>query len=239
MATGELPAHDLLRARAAPPWPRRTAPTVLLTVCSWWWTGRAAAQETSPPPPPAIPLTDPPGSPESKRSDSPSNPEVQATALPSVAGRRVRGYAKAGVWELGGGVSLVTGPRQKQAGVAPTVGYFVLDYVEVSLIPQIDYAKVAGLAGRTRIVGLIEPSWHVQLAGPLFYFFGAGIGFAHEKATGTGLALAPRIGVNVLVGGNGVVTAGFEYIYAAAPKASADQRDSATLGLRAGYTIAW
>lgn len=195
--------------------------------------------EPPPPPPPTIPLTDAPGSPESKRQDSPSNPEVQATALPSVAGRRVRGYAKQGVWELGGAVSLVTGSRQKQAGIAPTLGYFVIDYVEISLIPQVDYAKLSGTAGRTRLVGLIEPSWHVQLSGPLFFFFGAGIGVAHEKATGTGLALAPRIGVNALIGGNGVATAGFEYIYSASPKATVEERDSATLGLRAGYTIAW
>ena len=195
--------------------------------------------EPPPPPPPVIPLTDAPGSPESKRQDSPSNPEVQATALPSVGGRKVRGYAKAGVWELGGGVSLVTGPRQKQAGIAPMVGYFIIDYVEISLLPQIDYAKISGAPGRTRLVGLIEPSWHVQLSGPLFFFFGAGIGLAHEKATGTGLAVAPRIGVNLLIGGNGVASAGFEYIYAASPKASAEERDTATLGLRAGYTIAW
>lgn len=195
--------------------------------------------EPPPPPPPTIPITDPPGSPESKRLDSPTNPDVQATALPSVAGRKVRGYAKAGVWELGGGLSLVTGPRQKQAGLAPSVGYFVMDYVEISLLPQLDYAKISGAPGRTRLVGLVEPSWHVQLSGPLFFFFGAGIGVAHEKNTGTGLALAPRIGVNVLVGGNGVANAGFEYIYAASPKASAQERDTATLGLRAGYTIAW
>ena len=108
------------------------------------------SNEPPPPPPPTIPITDPPGSPESKRQDSPTNPEIQATALPSVAGRRVRGYAKQGVWELGGGFSLVTGARQKQAGLAPTVGYFVMDYVQISLIPQIDYAKLAGTAGRTR-----------------------------------------------------------------------------------------
>ena len=79
----------------------------------------------------------------------------------------------------------------------------------------------------------------MQLQGRLFYFFGAGMGVAHEAATGTGLALAPRIGLNVLVGGNGVLNAGFEYIYAASPKTAPRDRDTATTGLRLGYTIAW
>ena len=188
---------------------------------------------------PVIPLTDAAGSVESKQKDSPSNPEVQATALPSVGGRRVRGYAKAGVWEMGGALSFITGKSLQQVGLAPTAGYFVIDYVEISLLPQFDYAQTAGSSGKTRLVLLVEPSWHMQLKGALFLFFGSGFGTAYEKASGTGLALAPRTGINVLIGGNGVVNVGFEYVYAASPKAAPKDRDNATPGLRAGYTVAW
>lgn len=199
----------------------------------------SAPPASSAPAPPVIPLTDAAGSDESKRKDSPSNPEVQSTALPSVAGRTVRGYAKSGVYELGGSVSLLTGATLTQASIGPTLGYFFLDYVELSFLPQLEYAKTNASPGKTRVVLLLEPSWHVQMKGALFVFFGAGVGGAYEKSSGLGLAVAPRTGINLLVGGNGVLSAGFEYVYSASPKAPDDQKSVATTGLRAGYTIAW
>jgi hypothetical protein len=189
--------------------------------------------------PPKIPITDVAGSPESKQKDSPSNPEVQATALPSVAGRQVRGYAKKGVWELGGSVSGVKSRSLSQVSFAPSFGYFFIDYVELSVLPHFEYAKTVTDSGKARVILLGEPSWHMQLHGALFVFFGAGIGGAYEKVTGLGLALAPRTGINLLIGGNGVLSVGFLYVYSANPKAEPEERHAASLELQAGYTIAW
>jgi hypothetical protein len=181
------------------------------------------------------------------RQQAPLDPKARAaalgeTALPSVAGRPVRGYAQRGIVELGGSVSFVKATGFTQFGVAPAAGWFFIDNVALSLIPQVTYVKAAGEASRVRAVVLLEPGFHMQIAGPAFAFFGAGAGVAYEKESGVQLAISPRAGLKVLIGGSGVLTSAFEYVYSANRRSGAPTADDpkrATYGVRAGYSVAW
>jgi hypothetical protein len=159
-----------------------------------------------------------------------------------VAGRPVRGYAQQGIREMGGSFSFANATKFMSLGFAPTVGWFFIDNVSLTLIPQITYVKAGGEVARLRTVVLVEPGFHMQMSGPLFAFFGAGVGVAYERRVGAGMALSPRAGLKVLVGGSGVLTTVFEYVYSANQKSeepTSDDPNSATYGVRAGYSVAW
>jgi hypothetical protein len=181
------------------------------------------------------------------RREAPLGPKERSdalheTALPSVAGRPVRGYAQQGIVELGGSFSFVKATNFVELGFAPTAGWFFIDNVALTLIPQVNYVNAGGSPAKIRTVVLVEPGFHMQMSGPLFAFFGAGVGVAYEKEVGAGLALSPRAGLKVLVGGSGVLTTVFEYVYSANQKSDAptvDDPNSASYGVRAGYGVAW
>lgn len=189
---------------------------------------------------------------QAEESETPGGPQANeavrakegaTTALPSVAGRPVRRYAEQGILELGGSLNVVKSAAFTQAGAAPSFGWFVIDYLQLSLIPSFDYVKTAVAPATGRYSVIFEPSFHVQIAGPVFGFFGAGAGAAYETASGVGLAIVPRSGVNVLIGGSGVLTAAFSFVYTATKRSAIEDGSTdshtSTLGLQMGYSVAW
>jgi len=72
-------------------------------------------------------------------------------------------------------------------------------------------------------------------------FFGAGVGSSYAKTTGFGVEIAPRGGINLLVGGSGVLTAAFSYVYVASrnPDEGQTEPNSSQTGFQMGYTVAW
>ena len=176
---------------------------------------------------------------EEKRSEE----EGKETKLPSVAGRPERRYAQHNVLELGGAIAVVKANAFTQIGMQPTFGWFVVDYVQVSMVLAFDYVKTFNADAKTRTSALLEPSFHVHVGGPVFAFFGAGGGFAYEKESGAGLAIAPRIGLNFLIGGSGVIKVAAQYVYTATKRTAiedgSEDKHTSTLGLQVGCTIAW
>ena len=169
--------------------------------------------------------------------------EGEKTALPSVAGRPVRRYAEQDILELGGNLSIVKANSFTQIGAAPSFGWFFIDYVQLSLIPSIDYVKTANTDAKARYSAIVEPSFHIQIVDVCFGFFGAGAGVAYEKASGVGLAVAPRTGINLLIGGSGVLTAAFSFVYTATKRTAIEDGSTtphtSTLGFQLGYSVAW
>ena len=169
--------------------------------------------------------------------------EGAKTALPSVAGRPVRRYAEQGILELGGNVTLVKASAFTQVGAAPSFGWFFIDYVQLSLLPTVDYVKAANADAKARYSVLLEPSFHIQIVDVVFGFFGAGTGVAYESSTGVGLAVAPRTGLNLLIGGSGVLTAAFSFVYTATKRTAIEDGSTSphtsTLGAQLGYSVAW
>jgi len=210
--------------------------TLPALACVLLGAGSARAQPSAEPPPPK------------EKSPEPANEAVRAkegaeTELPSVAGRPVRRFAQKNVLELGGSLSFTKANAFSQIGATPTFGWFFMDYVELSVLPSVDYVKTFNSPAKGRYSGLLEPSFHISVAGPVFWFFGAGVGFAYEKDTGAGLAIAPRSGLNVLIGGNGVLKLAFSYVFTATKRTAIEDGSTEphtnTFGLQMGGTIAW
>ena len=115
-------------------------------------------------------------------------------------------YARAGVLELGGTVAWTAKQGESFLMAAPTLGWFVTDNFELSAIVQYNRQVSNKQAATTFVTALIEPSFHLPLADQLFLFTGLGLGATHVTEQDVGFALAPRVGVNVLVGRLGVLT---------------------------------
>ncbi len=196
-------------------------------------TGSARAQTNEPP---------------KEVSHEPANEAVRAkegpqTELPSVAGRPVRRYAQHDVLELGGAVSFTKANAFTQIGISPTFGWFFIDYVQISILPMFEYVKTFSTSAKSRHSLILEPSFHISISGPIFWFFGAGVGGAYEKASGLGLAIAPRTGLNILIGGSGVLNVAFSYVFTATKRTAIEDgstsRHTSTLGGQVGVSVAW
>lgn len=179
-----------------------------------------------------------------KPSESPARKgEAGATELPSVAGRPVRKFAQRNVLELGGSVSYIKSNAFTQVGATPSFGWFVIEYVQVSILPSVEYVKTFSSPGEARYSVLLEPSFHFVAVAPVFLFFGAGTGGVYEKETGMGLAIAPRTGIEVLIGGSGILKLATTYVYTATRRTAIEdgstEPHTSTFGLQAGYSVAW
>jgi hypothetical protein len=122
------------------------------------------------------------------------------------------GYGRAGVLELGGSAGLMIAPDFRSVNVAPSIGWFIADNLELSGILGVTNIK-ADDSEATVWSALVEPSYHVPFNRTMFAFGGLGIGAAYVDELGTGLAIAPRIGMNFMVGRSGVLTPSLSYQY--------------------------
>lgn len=205
-------------------------------------TGKTAA----PTPKPALPPS---------QSDNDTQPEVARPDMSMPPGGLVEqagvggviGYGRPGVLELGGSAGLMIAPDFRTVNFSPMIGWFVADNLELSLIPGVTNIK-ANTEEATVWSALVEPSYHLPFNRTTFGFLGLGVGAAYEHVLGTGLAVAPRIGANVLVGRSGVLTPSLSYEYTTHDVNNVtvgDMRDvtlvsvSSALRINVGYTAMW
>ena len=152
------------------------------------------------------------------KSDNDVQPEVASPGLPaggivSQAGvGGVVGYGRAGVLELGGSAGFAFAKDYRSMNFSPSVGWFLADNLEISAILSIENIKNFDDSS-TLWSALLEPSYHVPLNRSMFVFAGIGAGAAHVSALGTGFAVAPRLGMNFMVGRSGVLTPSISYTY--------------------------
>jgi hypothetical protein len=151
-------------------------------------------------------------------SDSDVQPEVASPGAPaggivSQAGvGGVVGYGRAGVLELGGSAGFAFASDFRSMTLAPTIGWFIADNLELSAILSVENIK-NGDNSSTLWSALLEPSYHVPFNRSVFGFLGLGVGAAHVSSVGTGFAVAPRLGMNLMVGRSGVLTPSLSYQY--------------------------
>jgi hypothetical protein len=124
----------------------------------------------------------------------------------------VVGYGRPGVLELGGSAGLMIAPNFRNVNVSPSIGWFLAENLELSAILGVSNIK-AGDESATVFSALVEPSYHLPFNRTMFGFMGVGIGGAYVSKLGGGLAVAPRIGANFLVGRSGVLTPSLSYEY--------------------------
>jgi hypothetical protein len=113
-------------------------------------------------------------------------------------------YADAGVVELGGNLAFTRASKTTTFRIAPSIGYFIVDRVELTLFPEINVIHLDGHTDTTFGV-LVEPSYHLKMNERLFAFAGAGVGIRYAKHPGVDLAIRPKIGMDILVGQSGIL----------------------------------
>lgn len=182
------------------------------------------------------------------QSDNDPAPEVAGPGTPpgglvkqAGIGGRI-GYGRAGVLELGGSAGFTAASDITQVNVAPSIGWFVADNLQLSGMIDLAYAK-AGDADGTIVTALVEPSYHLPFNRSTFGFLGMGLGASYVSGPGAAFAIAPRVGANLMVGRSGILTPSLSWQYNT--HESMDTGEGALLvvssAVRAnvGYTVMW
>lgn len=177
-------------------------------------------------------------------------PQVAAPGMPpggivSQAGvGGLVGYGRAGVLELGGSAGFAFASDYRSMNFSPTIGWFIADNLQMSAILSVANIKT-GDNSATLWSALLEPSYHYPINRSLFAFLGVGGGAAHVSGLGTGLAIAPRIGANIMVGRSGVLTPSLAYQYTTIDTEMMGPGDVTVVALTSavrfniGYTAMW
>ena len=154
------------------------------------------------------------------QSDADPAPPVPTPNIPGLNGDIVDqagvggavGYGRAGVLELGGAAGLTIAQDIRAMNFSPSIGWFLVDNFELSAILDVTYLKAGGESA-TLWSALAEPSFHLPFNRSMFGFIGMGVGAAYVSELGTGLAVAPRIGMDFLVGRSGILRPSLSYEY--------------------------
>ena len=152
-------------------------------------------------------------------------------------------YGDAGRTELGAafGATIAADVRDLSASIA--IGRFVAPRFELSALASIANVQ-AGAQSATLWSSVVEPAYHLALAPSIDGLLGMGVGVAYTRRLGTGLAVAPRIGVRFPVGRFGVLTPALSFTYVthrALDPVAELATDAVTRALRIqlGYAITW
>jgi len=134
-----------------------------------------------------------------------SNPPVETAAG---MGSDVT-YADRGVVELGGTLGLDIRDEALTLRIAPSVGYFLLDRFELTLLPIITVVNVDDDPGPTETTVsfsvVLEPSYHLPFSDSFYGFAGLGLGVAFEEGPGADFLLRPVLGMDILIGRSGIL----------------------------------
>jgi hypothetical protein len=119
-------------------------------------------------------------------------------------------YASRGIVELGGTLALTHQSQTTIFRLAPSVGYFIVDNLELTLFPELLVTNVDGDGDDddqtdVSVGGTIEPSYHVPFTDRLLGFAGLGLGVRYADDPGVDVFLRPRLGMDVMVGRSGIL----------------------------------
>lgn len=182
------------------------------------------------------------------KSDHDPLPEVATPGTPAggvveqagVGG--IVGYGRAGVLELGGSAGFTAATDLTQVNVAPSLGWFIADNLELTGVVDLAYSK-AGAADAMLTTVLVEPSYHLPFNRTTFAFFGMGVGGSYVKGPGLGFAIAPRLGGNFLIGRSGVLTPSISWQYNTHDTMDTGAGEllvvSSAVRANIGYTVMW
>lgn len=228
----------------------------ITAVCALLTSAVSAAQIPDPDPNAQVPIGQgtPSGQLPPPRSDHDPAPPVPAATLPTTGVTSQAGvggtqaYGRAGVLELGGSAGVGAASNYTRIEFSPSVGLFVVDNLELSLITGFSYFRLDEAEGRpstsaTEIKALIEPSFHLPLSEVAFGFLGLGVGVNYLSESDAGFAVQPRLGANFLIGRSGILTpaAYFSYstVEAIQTGAGAVLAVRSSYGMNIGYTVMW
>jgi hypothetical protein len=192
---------------------------------------------------PAIPSCQ---EPDGLHAPAPTVPESSIPRRAHVGA--TKGYGRKGVLELGGSAGFGAASNYTQFELSPSIGVFLVDNVQLSVLTAINYMRVSSAAmdlpeSATELRALLEPSVHVPFSPAVFGFAGLGAGVNYIAGHGGGIALQPRLGVQLMVGRSGILTPAFAVNYSTAQAIRAPSGRllgvTAAYGLNVGYTVVW
>lgn len=118
-------------------------------------------------------------------------------------------YGDRGVVELGGTFGFDLRDELFTLRIAPTVGYFLVDRFELTLVPIISVVNVSDNAGPSETTVafsvVLEPSYHLPLSDWFYVFAGLGMGVTFEEGPGADFLLRPVVGVDIMIGRSGIL----------------------------------
>jgi hypothetical protein len=186
----------------------------------------------------------PPAQDDSDPQPTPPAPELPPAGVVEQAG--VGGqvaYARSGVLEFGGFIGLLLADELTQFTLSPSVGWFVVNNFELSLLLGLDMAET-DVDSATFFTAMIEPSLHLPFTETVFGFFGVGTGVSVDDDQQAGFVMAPRLGLNILVGRSGILTPAVRYMWSATDTLElADGTDligiDTAVAFNLGWTVMW
>jgi hypothetical protein len=211
----------------------------------------AAPSPTTPPvpaPAPAPPAPAPP--PVPAPAPAPPAPAPPEPAAPGPAPRPAPNpydppseRTEASRLDLGVSIGLLVAHGVRDITVAPSAGRFVADNLELAAVASATTTQAAGQSA-TLWSALIEPSYHLPLNPTTFGVLGMAAGAAYQHTLGTGLIVAPRVGLSFAVGKVSILTTSLSYSYLTHSAAQA-RSDAALVALTSalrinfGYAVRW
>jgi hypothetical protein len=171
-----------------------------------------------------------------------------ALAMPSTAHAELRPedrtYGMKGQLELGGSAGLTVAANLRDFTLSPTAGYFLREDLAISGILHLSHVR-AGDDSATVVSLLGEPSYQMAFNNRTFGFLGLGAGISYVRGVGAGVAIAPRMGVRLLVGKAGVLVPSLSWHYTTndvdvmSGAADAMVAVSSSLRMNVGYMLLW
>ena len=109
-------------------------------------------------------------------------------------------YRQKGAVELGGSIGMNWTNDSFALDLSPSVGYFMLDRVEMTALLRISYEDQKNDNGDRESVKsgalVLEPSYHLPVREEVFVLAGLGFGVGHDDED-FDLEFIPRVGLNV------------------------------------------
>jgi hypothetical protein len=140
-------------------------------------------------------------------------------------------HAVPGVIETGASLGLADAGGLPQSQAALHVGWFFVQNLELTAIGGVQFTDGAG-HGITTGTLLVEPSVHLPFAAEVDGFAGLGGGVG-LSSNGVGFALQQRVGVDVILGPPGTLSASLDLLYATS------RAPTTALGGALGYGLTW
>lgn len=135
-------------------------------------------------------------------------PEKLDVAVKAGEGSKLA-YGRASVVELGGNLALLHSSQTTTFTLAPSLGYFVADGFEVTVLPELRVTHLSGnnVPSQTDVSvgGSIEPSFHLAFNQTIYGFVGLGVGVRYSDDPGFDLFFRPSLGLDILIGRSGIL----------------------------------
>ncbi len=123
-------------------------------------------------------------------------------------------YARQSVVEVGGTIGLLNFSRTTNFRFAPSIGYFIVDGLELTLFADMNILHTGGSScdagevgcipedGNTdvRFALILEPSYHIPLSDAFYLFGGVGLGVQFARDPKADFIVRPKLGADLLVG---------------------------------------